>query len=449
VQLLVRALVGALPWLAVCCPALGAGAGRPNIILILADDFGYECVGANGGQSYRTPHLDRLAAAGMRFERCHVQPMCTPTRVELLTGLSNVRNYYAFDILLRDQVTVAHRLRDAGYATGVCGKWQLGREPDSPRHFGFDEALLWQHTRRPPRYANPGLERDGVERDWRSGEYGPDLVNDFALDFITRHQDGPFFLFYPLMLTHEPFQPTPDSPEWDATAVGENVNRDVRHFGAMVEYMDKLVGRLEARLAELGIRDDTLLVFLGDNGTAGRVTSRFQGADFRGGKAETTHRGTHVPLIVSWPAVVRGGRVNGDLIAAVDLLPTLCAAADVDVPGACDGVSFLPQLQGRPAAPRPWIYAWYSPRRRHDPTVWEYAFDEHYKLYRDGRFYDLTSDPEEAVALPVAGRSGAAAAAAARLQGVLQRFANARPERLDREFEAAGRAAGAAPPRNP
>jgi arylsulfatase A len=151
VQLLVRALVGALPWLAVCCPALGAGAGRPNIILILADDFGYECVGANGGQSYRTPHLDRLAAAGMRFERCHVQPMCTPTRVELLTGLSNVRNYYAFDILLRDQVTVAHRLRDAGYATGVCGKWQLGREPDSPRHFGFDEALLWQHTRRPPR----------------------------------------------------------------------------------------------------------------------------------------------------------------------------------------------------------------------------------------------------------------------------------------------------------
>lgn len=438
------------PVVALCLAALapaGAAAARPpNIVLILADDFGYECLAANGGQSYRTPRLDRLAAAGVRFERCHVQPMCTPTRVELLTGLSNARNYREFGILPRDQVTIAQRLKQAGYATGVCGKWQLGREPDSPRHFGFDESLLWQHTRRPPRYANPGLERDGVERDWRDGAYGPDLVNDFALDFVARHKDGPFFLFYPMMLTHDPFQPTPDSPDWDPAAQGEDVNRDVRHFAAMVEYMDKLVGRLDDRLTELGIRDDTLVLFLGDNGTSVRVTSRFQGADFRGGKSQTTHRGTHVPLIASWPGVVRAGRVNGDLIAAVDVLPTLCAAAGIDAPGGCDGVSFLPQIEGRPGMPREWIYAWYSPRQRHDATVTEYAFDERHKLYRDGRLYDLQADPEERTPLPAAGRVDPAAAAAVKLQGVLERFANARPERLDREFEAARRAAGVAPP---
>lgn len=433
-------------WLAMASPlvacgsAAGAGRPRPNIILIVADDFGYECLGANGGQSYRTPHLDRLAAGGMRFDRCHVQPMCTPTRVELLTGLSNVRNYFAFGILPRDQVTIAQLLQRAGYATGACGKWQLGPEPDSPRHFGFAETLLWQHTRRPPRYANPGLERDGVEQDWRNGAYGPDLIDEFARDFITRHQAEPFFLYYPLMLTHEPFQPTPDSPDWDPTAEGEAVHRDVRHFAAMIEYMDKLVGRLDGRLAELGIRDDTLVLFMGDNGTAERVTSRFRGAEVRGGKSTTTHRGTHVPLIASWPAAIAAGGVNDDLIAAVDVLPTICASAGVAVPAACDGVSFLPRLRGEAGTPRQWIYAWYSPRQRHDPTLREYAFDERYKLYRDGRFFDLVADPEEAAPLPADVRTAPAVAAAIKLQAAIDRFRDARPERLDREFEAARRA---------
>lgn len=440
-RLIIACLGLALPF-AAGGSAAGAGRPRPNIILILADDFGYECLGANGGQSYRTPHLDRLAAGGMRFDRCHVQPMCTPTRVELLTGLSNVRNYFAFDILRRDQVTVAQVLQRAGYATGACGKWQLGAEPDSPRHFGFAEALLWQHTRRPPRYANPGLERDGVEQDWRNGAYGPDLIQDFALDFIARHKAEPFFLYYPMMLTHEPFQPTPDSPDWDPTAEGEAVHRDARHFAAMVEYMDKLVGRLDARLAELGIRDDTLVLFMGDNGTAERITSRFRGADVRGGKSTTTHRGTHVPLIVSWPAAIAADGVNGDLIAAVDVLPTLCAAAGVAAPAACDGVSFLPQLRGQAGTPRQWIYAWYSPRQRHDPTLREYAFDEHHKLYRDGRLFDLAADPEEAAPLPADGRAEPAVVAAIKLQAVLDRFQGARPEQLEREFEAARRAAG-------
>jgi len=420
---------------------------KPNIVLIMADDFGYECVTANGGQSYRTPNLDRLAAGGVRFEHCHVQPLCTPTRVQLMTGRYNIRNYLCFGTLVRTETTFAHLLKRAGYVTGICGKWQLGREKDSPQHFGFDEACLWQHTRRPPRYANPGLEYDGVEKDFSHGEYGPQLVNDFALDFIARHKTRPFFLYYPMILTHNPFQPTPDSPDWDPKAVGEGVNQDVKHFADMTAFMDKMIGRVDAKLAELGIRENTLLLFLGDNGTNSSVTSRFQGADYRGGKGSTTRRGTHVPLIASWPAVVKEGRVNGDLVSSADFLPTLCEAAGVPAPADTDGVSFLPQLLGRPGKPRDWLYCWYSPRQRADLTVRECAFDHHYKLYRNGQLFDLAADPDETTPLSVAQTTGGAAAAARKLQTVLDRLQDARPAELDRQFKQSKKDAPATGPR--
>lgn len=425
-----------------CCVVMGAlntasvnsADRRPNIILILADDFGYECVTANGGESWKTPHLDRLASSGMRFEHCHVQPLCTPTRVELMTGRYNVRNYLRFGTLIRSERTFAHLLKSGGYATGICGKWQLGREVDAPQHFGFDESCLWQHTRRPPRYANPGLEYDGVSKDFTHGEYGPQLVNDFAIDFVTRHRDHPFFLYYPMMLTHDPFQPTPGSPDWDAEAIGEDIHQDVRHFGDMVTYMDQLIGQLDAKLGELGIRENTLLIFLGDNGTSVKVTSRFQGMDYPGGKRTTTRRGTHVPLIVSWPSIIRQPVVNQDLISSVDFLPTLCEAAGIPAGEDIDGVSLLPQLKGEPGHPREALYCWFSPRQRVDLRVDEFAFDHNYKLYRDGRFFDLLKDPSESHPLESVPRSGASGAAAAKLQAVLNRFNEARPAALDREL---------------
>ncbi len=410
-------------------------AEKPNIVLIMADDFGYECVTANGGQSYQTPHLDRLAAAGMRFEQCHVQPLCTPTRVQLMTGRYNVRNYLNFGTLVRTETTFAHLLKQAGYATGICGKWQLGRETDASQHFGFDESLLWQHTRRPPRYANPGLERNGVEEEFPEGSYGPKLVNDFALDFIARHKSQPFFLYYPMILTHDPFQPTPDSPNWNPKARGENVNQNVKHFADMTAYMDKLIGQLDAQLAESGIRDNTLLLFLGDNGTHKSVTSRFQGADYQGGKGTTTRRGQHVPFIASWPAMMPQGRVNRDLISSTDFLPTLCEAAGVKVPTNVDGVSFLPQLRGERGTPREWLYSWYSPRQQQNLTVRESAFDPHYKLYRTGQFYDLQNDPDERKPLAAETRTAEQTAAENKLKAVLERYRDARPEHLDRQFE--------------
>lgn len=410
--------------------SLAADQATPNIVLIMADDFGYECVTANGGESYQTPNLDRLAAEGMRFENCHVQPLCTPTRVQLMTGMSNARNYIEFGAIDRDATTFAHLLKQAGYATGIAGKWQLGRGKRLPQRLGFDEACLWQHTRRPPRYANPGLEYNGEERDFTDGEYGPDLVNDFALDFVTRHKEGPFLLYYPMMLTHAPFQPTPDSDDWDPLAQGEKANRDDKHFADMTAYMDKLAGRLVAKLDELGIRDDTLVIFLGDNGTARSVTSQFKGQPYQGGKGLTNARGTHVPLVVNWPGHVPAGKVNSDLIDSTDFLPTLCAAAGVTVPATLtiDGRSFWPQLMGERGEPRAWRYVWYA--KDGGPTAThEFAMSTTHKLYRDGRLFDLKADPFEE--RPTAAmRSPVDVAVAANLQKVLDQYVDARPEHL-------------------
>lgn len=411
--------------------ALFAQAVKPNIILIMADDFGYECVGANGGQSYKTPNIDSLAKSGVRFENCHVQPLCTPTRVELMTGRHNVRNYIRFGVLPRSETTFAHLLKKAGYTTGICGKWQLGQEVDSPRHFGFDESCLWQHTRRPPRYANPGLEYNGVEKDFTKGEYGPKLVNDFALDFISRHKDQPFFLYYPMMLTHSPFQPTPDSKNWNPKTMGEKAMDNKSHFADMTAYMDKMIGQVVSRLEELKLRENTLIVFLGDNGTGKPITSRFQNADFPGGKGSTTHRGTHVPCVANWPAVVRQGRVSSQLISATDFLPTLCDATGVSKPAGIDGISFISALKGGNDQQRPWLYSWYSPRQNDDKTVRECVWDHHYKLYRNGQFFDLRTDRDEKTPLAVASLTGDAALAAKKLQGALEQYKNVRPKELD------------------
>jgi arylsulfatase A len=418
--------------------AVHAAERKPNLILIMADDFGYECVTANGGQSYQTPHLDKLAAGGMRFEHCYVQPLCTPTRAQLMTGLYNVRNYIDFGTLDRKATTFGHVLKKAGYVTGICGKWQLGHEKDSPQHFGFDDALLWQHTRRPPRYANPGLERNSKELDYNNGEYGPTLINDFALDFVTRHKDEAFFLYYPMILTHDPFQPTPESADWDPKAQGEQVHRDVKHFADMTAYMDKMVGRLVAKLDALGLRESTLILFLGDNGTGVGVTSQFKGQSYPGGKGTHTARGNHVPLIVSWPGKIAAGKVSNDLVGSVDFLPTLCDAAGVKTPAGLDGQSFFPQLRGERGQPREWLYTWYA-RDGGPKPQWEFTMSTSYKLYRDGRFFDLQADPFEAKPLAREKLSGNAAAAAKSLQAALDRYASARPAHLMREDQVSAR----------
>ena len=407
---------------------------KPNLILIMADDLGYETIGADGGTSYKTPHLDRLAATGVRFTNCFVQPLCTPTRVQLMTGRYNVRNYISFGTMDPNAVTFANMLKPAGYSTCIAGKWQLGRDPKLPGKFGFDEACLWQHLRRPPRYANPGLEINGVEKDFKQGQYGPDVINAYALDFITRNRSQPFFLYYPMVLTHGPFQATPDSADWDPKADQDNVNASPEHFADMVTYMDRLIGKVVDRLDSLGLRENTLLIFVGDNGTSRGVRSMMGDKLVIGAKGSTTDAGMHVPLIASWPSQIAAGKVCTDLVDSTDFLPTLLDAADVSAPTGAelDGRSFLPQARGKMGSPREWIYSWYSPRQSADFTIREFAFNQDYKLYRSGKFFDLRQDPEEKSPLAVAALDRDAARAAQLLQQALDQYTHARPAQFDR-----------------
>ena len=379
--------------------AFAAADARPNIVLIMADDMGYECVGANGSTFYKTPHLDRLAAGGMRFEHCYSQPICTPSRNQIMTGRYNARNYVQFGLLHPQEITFGNVMQQAGYKTCVAGKWQLKGGFNGPTKFGFDEYCLWQLTRRPTRYPNPGLEINGKSVDYTQGEYGPDLVSDYLVDFITRHKDGPFFAYYPMILPHWPFQPTPDSDDWDPAETKEWPRKkwNRKHFREMVGYTDKLVGKIDKTLADLGIRDNTLVIFTCDNGTYTGITSPFQGKQVKGGKGSTPNAGTHVPMIASWPGTIPAGSVSQDLIDFSDLLPTFAAAGGGRVPTdrKIDGRSFLPQLKGQPGNPRDWVFCWYERNGKRDGKVQRFARNQTYKLYHDGRFYDIPADELE------------------------------------------------------
>lgn len=381
---------------------------RPNIILIMADDMGFETVTANGGESYSTPHIDKLAATGMRFEHCYSQPICTPSRVQIMSGIYNSRNYAEFGLLKPGTYTFGNLLHDAGYATCIVGKWQLKGGVDGPHRFGFDEYCLWQLTRRANRYPNPGLEINGEEKDFKNGEYGPDLVSDYACDFIDRKADGdkPFFIYYPMILPHWPFEPTPDSEEWDPTfrrddktEISRKSEWKPKYFADMIAYTDKLVGKITAKLDENGVRENTLILFTGDNGTYESIESNFQGRKWRGGKGHMMDNGTHVTLIANMPGTVPHGTLNSDLIDFSDFLPTLADFGSAPVPSnlRLDGRSFAPQLRGEPGDPRDWVYCWYFRNGKpvdgsKNHTAGEFARNHRYKLYRNGDFYDVLED---------------------------------------------------------
>jgi len=403
----------------------------------MADDLGYECLGADGGTSYQTPVLDRLAKTGMRFEHCYAQPLCTPSRAKIMTGIYNVRNYVKFGLLDRKQTTFAHLLKRHGYATCIAGKWQLGKEVDSPQHFGFDVSCLWQQTRgrtdkqqRDTRFSNPWMDINGKLIHYSNGEFGPDIASDFICDFMEAHQADPFLVYYPMILTHCPFIPTPDSEAWDPTDQGSKTYKgDPNFFGDMVTYMDKMVGKIATKLAALGLRENTLILFTGDNGTDVPVVSVMNGQKVAGAKGSMTDAGTRVPLVANWPGTVPPGQVSRDLIDFSDFLPTICAAAGTSVPGALniDGRSFLPQLKGQKGNPRDWIYCWYS--RNGGPDAKEWARNQRYKLYRTGKFYDVQNDVLEESPLRVDRLGRQASQVHALLQKALDQYEDARPLR--------------------
>ena len=351
---------------------------QPNIILIMADDMGYEALSSNGSESCKSPNLDKLAAKGVRFTNCFSNPICTPSRIKLMTGQYNVRNYVKFGWLDREQTTFAHQLKAAGYATAIAGKWQLGRDKDTPQHFGFEQSCLWQHTRSgrsnedgkniDRRFVNPQLEFNGVEKDFTNGEYGPQVCTDFICDFIDKNKKKPFLVYYPMILTHCPFDPTPDSTDWDPKRLGSTTykgdrNDPQRHFRDMVAYADKAVGQIVSQLGKSGVRDNTLIIFTGDNGTDTPIVTPWNGKKVVGGKGTMSDTGTRVPLIVNWPAGIRkAGRVVDDLVEFTDVFPTICEVTTAKLPKnhPGDGASIVPVLRNQAGArKKDWVYIWY------------------------------------------------------------------------------------------
>lgn len=340
------------------------GQNRPNIVLIMADDLGHECISANGSEDYQTPVLDRMAKEGVRFTQCFANPLCTPSRVKLMTGMYNIRNYDKFGVMNRDQVTFAHVLKKAGYITGVAGKWQLGHEPDSPQHFGFDQACLWQHTRgntqtgmkNDSRYPNPQIEINGKAIDYRNGEYGPDVCTDFICDFIAKNKSQPFFAYCPMILTHCPFDATPDSKDWDPKSLGSltykgpgDYENQKKHFKDMVEYHDKLVGKIIETLEKNGLGENTIIIYTGDNGTDKPIKTKWKGREVAGGKGTLQDNGTRVPLIIRWPGKIQPKVDEKELVEFSDILPTLCEIGGAELPTNYpgDGVSLMPALLGK------------------------------------------------------------------------------------------------------
>ena len=410
---------------------------RPNVILIMADDMGYECLGCYGSASYETPHLDRLAREGLRFEHCYSQPICTPSRVKIMTGKYNFRNYEEFGYLNPKERTFGQLMQQAGYRTCIAGKWQLngihhdlpnGQDRSRPHKSGFHESCLWQVTRDKKvgeRYADPLIEENGKDLAGLEDRYGPDVFVDFVCDFIERNRERPFLVYYPMVLTHDPWVPTPDSREW---ANGDRHKEEKRFFTDMVAYCDKAVGRIDAKLAELGLREKTVLLFTADNGTVGGLTSKMRdGSLVHGGKGTPTDAGTRVPFIASWPGTAPQGKVLSDLIDFSDFYVTLGEIAGTKLsPGEHDGRSFLPQLRGEQGEPREYMFchfepSWRSPVNR---TV-RFARNQRYKLYHDGRLFDVATDVLEETALDPG--NAEADAARRRLQSVLDSMPAAQP----------------------
>lgn len=400
-----------------------AADARPNIILIVADDLGYGDLGCFGSEKIRTPNLDRLAREGTRFTDFYAgAPVCAPSRGVLLTGLHSghgrIRNNspqvggelesfadgkeggMRLSFTASDH-TFAEDLQRAGYATGATGKWGVG-EPGSdgtPGKHGFDEWLgylnqnhapyyytdyLWKNDRQMPIPANAGGKR---------AVYSNDLMADFSLDFVRRHQAGPFFLYLAYTIPHNRME-VPELGDY----AKESWPDEAKTYAAMVTRLDSYVGRLLAELDRLGLAENTLLLFTSDNGAlAGKRCDLFKSnRDFRGAKGAVYEGGLRVPMIVRWPGHVAAGRTSAEPWMFVDFFPTFTALARVAPPANLDGRNVLPVLTGgkESLGDRP-LY-WEIPEDR----LWQAVRVGRWKAVRRGldqpvELYDLTTDSRE------------------------------------------------------
>lgn len=401
------ALVLAITW-AQLAAAAPASKEHPNIILILSDDVGLGNIHCYGGP-FNTPNIDKLASGGTRFTYCYASPLCGPSRCQLLTGrypfntgLNSNQSHTAVDP--KRDVMIPTVMKKAGYVTGSIGKWgqiQLG-----PGEWGFDEYLVFPGSGRFWRDQTKTYKVNGKQTDLPEGEYLPDTMHKFAADFINKHKDEKFFLYYPMSHMHGPIVRTPGGK---ADADKDQLYTD------NIEYMDKLVGQLVQELDRQKLREKTLVIFTGDNGTArfGVEKATVDGKAISGQKATMLEGGSRVPLVVSWPGTTPAGKVNNDLTDFSDFFATCVDLGGAELPEGVkiDGQSFAPQIRGEKGTPREWVYVELNGK--------SYVRDARFKLTPGGEMFDLTDAPFKET--PVASDTTDAAAKAARksLQSVL------------------------------
>jgi arylsulfatase A-like enzyme/chitodextrinase len=445
-------------------------ANRPNIILIMCDDLGHEAFNIYGSTDHNTPRITEMANEGIRFTNFHSQPLCSPSRVAIMSGRSNHRNYTRFDEMLQN-TTFGNFFQNAGYRTAIAGKWQLDggslngisrMDPRIPHWMGFDQYLLWHfattinNVQTGERYWDPDFlmtipgthtnrldpnipapVRLTTNRQWNStspgnaissNDYGPDMVNTFVNDFITQSIDesAPFFVYYPMILPHDPWPNPPTITDTDAPGTRSSTGDSKK---AMSEYMDHLVGKtwdLIKSHPDPKISKNTLVIFTSDNGTNRNIVTRFREADYRGAKRETRDAGHHVPFVAWWGGEngrIPTGRISHDLISIYDILATLCDAAGTplyrppSVTGGShveyihDSRSFLSALQEQNRDPRSCLYQRWRFKDSNLEAAW--AYNAQYKLYRDnptdgpdsvvdnmdrsGRFFNTLNTPLERV----------------------------------------------------
>lgn len=398
----------------------------PNIILILVDDLGKEWVSCYGAEDISTPNIDALAGSGMLFNNVYCMPQCTPTRVTLLTGQYPYRHGWVnhwdvprwgggahFDETMNP--SLGKEMKKAGYATCIAGKWQIDDfriEPDALSRNGFDEYCMWTGfemgiEESAKRYQDPYVfTKEGAKT--YEGEFGPDVFTDFIVSFIGKNRGNPFFIYYPMVLTHSPMVNTPD----------EIAEDNLGKHKAMVRYTDKLTGRIITALEEADVRDNTIIIWTTDNGTGGK-TGTYKGRKVKGGKSKTTEPGICIPFIVSWKNQINPGQTSEALIDFTDLFPTFLDLAGVEpqkehvvdgISHQIDGYSFKNVLiKGADHSQREWILGMGGQNKAkltENGVENEYIFrdrvvrNEQYKLYistnrKPEKFFDLINDPAE------------------------------------------------------
>ncbi|MCX6848230.1 MAG: sulfatase-like hydrolase/transferase [Verrucomicrobia bacterium] len=420
-------------------------ATKPNIVFILADDLGYAEVGANGADHYKTPHIDALAQGGVRFSHFYTAPLCGPSRALILTGRYGFRSgavtQDACGTMARTgekaEIMAPVVLKKAGYSTAMIGKWGQILPAGDAAEWGFDHVMSFKASGIYWNKAAAGVwvekyqlkgDKDGEggvrakpgpyniddqKLTLADNEYMPDLLHADAVSFVNAHKDKPFFLYYSMSHVHSQILPTPDSAPPDLTV--DAAAREQQLYSDNISYMDKLVGKLVAELDRLKLRENTVIFFMGDNGTGKAHAERatIGGRRMVGQKGGMEEGGGHVPFIVSWPGVTPAGRQDANFTDASDLLPTFAEIAGAPLPEkrVIDGQSLLPQIKGKGAAERNWAFTQLGGHWHVREAGW--------KLDEAGQLYDMRNAPFEEIAVPADTQDAEAMSSRQRLSEIL------------------------------